>query len=396
MVERIFMSSPDVGTAEEEALVRAFRSGFIAPLGPEVDAFEAELARRCGREHAVALSSGTAALHLGLLDLGIGPGKRVLTSTMTFAATANAIQYTGAEQVFVDSADDGNIDVGMLAAAARTLAEEGTPADAIVPVDLLGRVCRADEILEIADEHGIPVLWDAAESLGAAYAGEPAGSFGGAAVVSFNGNKIMTTSGGGALLTDSAETADRARYLSTQARVPAVHYEHVDIGYNYRMSNLLAGLGRAQLARLDEMMAARTANRAMYRSLFTDVPGVSIFQDKPSAPGSVDNCWLTAIIVDPETAGWTSDDLRVHLAELDIETRPLWKPMHLQPVYAGRRAFVDGTSERLFRTGLTLPSGSALTEEQKRRVVDGIEQFLARHGHDVRDGAGTADADGGH
>lgn len=380
MPERIFMSSPDVGQAEEAALIRAFRSGFIAPLGPEVDAFEAEVAARCGREHAVALASGTAALHLGLIDLGIGAGDRVLTASMTFAATANAIQYTGAEQVFVDAADDGNIDVELLAEAAETLRTEGTPASAIVPVDMVGRVCRAEEVEAVAAEHGIPVLWDAAESFGATHRGRPAGSFGDAAIVSFNGNKIMTTSGGGMLLTDSADTAEKARYLSTQARVPAVHYEHVDVGYNYRMSNLLAGLGRAQLERLDDMIAARRANRDMYRELFGGVAGVRIFQDEPVADGSSDNCWLTAIVVDPDEASFTAEELRLHLAEENIETRPLWKPMHLQPLFRDRRAFVNGTSEELFRAGLTLPSGSALTDEQKSRVVARISAFLAEKG----------------
>ncbi len=376
MPERIFMSSPDVGANEEAALIRAFRSGFIAPLGPEVDAFESEVAARCGREHAVALASGTSALHLGLIDMGIGVGDRVLTASMTFVATANAIQYSGAEQVFVDAADDGNIDVDLLAEAAETLRSEGTPASAIVPVDMVGRVCRAEEIDAIAAEYGIPVLWDAAESFGATHRGRPAGSFGDAAVVSFNGNKIMTTSGGGMLLTDSAETADKARYLSTQARVPAVHYEHVDVGYNYRMSNLLAGLGRAQLARLDEMITARRANREMYRELFAGIAGVRIFQDEPISDDSSDNCWLTAIVVDPDEAPFTAEELRLHLAEENIETRPLWKPMHLQPLFRDRRAFVNGTSEELFRTGLTLPSGSALTVEQKSRIGESISNFL--------------------
>ncbi|WP_295624868.1 DegT/DnrJ/EryC1/StrS aminotransferase family protein [uncultured Corynebacterium sp.] len=370
------MSSPDVGANEEAALIRAFRSGFIAPLGPEVDAFESEVAARCGREHAVALASGTSALHLGLIDMGIGVGDRVLTASMTFVATANAIQYSGAEQVFVDAADDGNIDVDLLAEAAETLRSEGTPASAIVPVDMVGRVCRAEEIDAIAAEYGIPVLWDAAESFGATHRGRPAGSFGDAAVVSFNGNKIMTTSGGGMLLTDSAETADKARYLSTQARVPAVHYEHVDVGYNYRMSNLLAGLGRAQLARLDEMITARRANREMYRELFAGIAGVRIFQDEPISDDSSDNCWLTAIVVDPDEAPFTAEELRLHLAEENIETRPLWKPMHLQPLFRDRRAFVNGTSEELFRTGLTLPSGSALTVEQKSRIGESISNFL--------------------
>ncbi|HHV20191.1 MAG TPA: aminotransferase class I/II-fold pyridoxal phosphate-dependent enzyme, partial [Propionibacterium sp.] len=264
MNERIFLSTPDVTELEEAALVRAIRSGWVAPLGPEVDAFESELAERGGREHAVALSSGTAALHLGLLNLGVRPGDAVMTATMTFAATANAVTYANATPVFIDCDETGSINPELLAEGIRDQQNQGNRVSAIVPVDLLGKVVDHDAIRTVADEYGIPVLSDAAESLGATRQGRPSPAFGEAAVVSFNGNKIMTTSGGGALLTDDGEMAQRTRYLATQARQPAVHYEHTEVGYNYRMSNLLAALGRAQLSRLDDMIERRRQHRIAY------------------------------------------------------------------------------------------------------------------------------------
>ncbi len=374
---RIFLSSPDVGEAEESALVRAIRSGWVAPLGPEVDAFEAELAAYSQRAHCVALSSGTAALHLGLLVLGVRPGDVVVTATMTFAATANAVTYVGAEPVFVDADDTGNMNPELLEAALDDLASQGRRVGAIVPVDLLGKVVDHERIGEIAAVRGIPMLSDAAESLGARRGGRPAASFGEGAAVSFNGNKVMTTSGGGAYLTDVAEAAERVRYLATQARQPVVHYEHTDVGYNYRMSNLLAGLGRAQLARLDGMIERRRRLRAHYRELFADTPGVEIFgEPSESNDGTTrDNFWLTSILVDPDVAGFTAEDVRVALADGNIEARPLWKPMHLQPVFADARAYIDGTSERLFTTGLSLPSGSVLTDSDVNRVETVLGRF---------------------
>lgn len=378
MTDRIFLSSPDVTQAEEDALVRAFRSNWIAPLGPEVDAFESELADYTGRAHAVALASGTAALHLGLLNLGVGPGDLVPTSSLTFAATANAITYTGAEPVFVDADESGNMNPALLEQALTTLRGEGHEIKAVVPVDLLGKTADHAAIGRIAADHGAAVLSDAAESLGATRDGKQSAAYGVAAAVSFNGNKIMTTSGGGALLTDDEEMAARTRYLATQARQPVVHYEHTDIGYNYRLSNILAALGRAQLNRLEEMIERRRALRIRYRELFAAVPGVEIFGEPSGVDGGPtrDNFWLSSILVDPDTAGFTAEDLRVHLAGQDIEARPLWKPMHLQPVFAGRRAFTDGTGERLFTTGLSLPSGSVLDDSSISRVVESITSFL--------------------
>jgi len=374
MAERIYMSSPDVTQLEEDAILSAMRSGWIAPLGPDVDAFERELAERVGVAHGVALSSGTAALHLGLLTLGVGRGDIVVTSTMTFAATTNAIIYTGAEPFFVDADPaTGNMDPGLLREALTTLRVAGERVAAIVPVDLLGKASDYTSILAIADEFDVPVLADAAESLGAMHNGKAAGSFGRASIVSFNGNKIMTTSGGGMLLTDDAEIASRVRYLATQARQPVVHYEHTDIGYNYRMSNLLAALGRAQLARLDEMIAKRREMRELYKRIFAEVDGAEVF----GADGDdADNVWLTSIVVDSDVTGWQPSELASALAVDDIESRPLWKPMHRQPIFAGHRGVINGASERLFDRGLTLPSGSALRAEQRDRVLGAIRGFL--------------------
>lgn len=376
MSERIYMSSPDVGEAEEQAVVAAMRSGWIAPLGPDVDAFERELAERVGVAHAVALSSGTAALHLALLTVGVKPGDVVLTSSMTFAATANAIVYTGAEPYFIDADPaTGNIDAALLREALVELRDAGETVSAIVPVDLLGKAIDYTAVLAIADEFGVPVVADAAESLGATHAGRAAGSFGRASIVSFNGNKIMTTSGGGMLLTDDAEFAKHVRYLATQARQPVVHYEHTDIGYNYRMSNLLAALGRAQLARLDAMIARRREMRELYKQLFAEVDGVEVF----GAEGDeADNVWLTSILVDSSVTGWEPSELAAALAADDIESRPLWKPMHAQPIFADARSKTSGASESLFARGLTLPSGSALDDAQRERVVTAIRGFLNR------------------
>lgn len=367
---RILMSSPDVGQDEEDAVVAAIRSGWIAPLGPDVDAFEAEMAERIGVGHAVALSSGTAALHLGLLTMDIGPGDIVVTSTMTFAATANAIVYTGATPYFVDSVEaTGNMDPDLLEEALTALESAGTPARAVVPVDLLGKACDYSRLMEIADRHQVPVFADAAESLGASHAGTRAGRFGRASAFSFNGNKIMTTSGGGMLLTDDADMAGRVRYLATQARQPVTHYEHTDIGYNYRLSNLLAALGRAQLGRLDAMIARRREWRERYRDLVAQVPGVEIFG---GVDDGEDNCWLTSVVIDPDVAPLPASDLRLRLDEAAIESRPLWKPMHLQPVFADAPRLVNGASQRLFETGLTLPSGSALSTEAIDRVLSAL------------------------
>jgi dTDP-4-amino-4,6-dideoxygalactose transaminase len=373
MSGRVYLSAPDIGPLEEQYVVDAVRSGWVAPLGPSVDAFEREIAERIGVEHAVAVNTGTAALHLALLDLGVGPGDTVVVPTLTFAATANAVMYTGAQPVFVDcDPATGNLAPDLLADALTRLGSEGRRVGAVLTVDLFGKCADYGAILPLCADHGVPVIEDAAEALGATYCGTPAGSFGRAAILSFNGNKIMTTSGGGMLLSDDGELAAHARYLATQARQPFVHYEHTDVGYNYRLSNLLAALGRAQLHRLDSMITRRRALRDGYAKLFAAVDGVSLLGSDDDGA----NCWLTSIVVDPARAGWRAGDLADHLAARDIETRPVFKPMHLQPVFAGARAFLTGAAQRLFEQGLTLPSGSALQEPQVRRVFDSIMEFL--------------------
>lgn len=374
MNNRLYMSAPDVGELEERYVLRAIRSGWIAPLGPDVDAFEASLAELSGRSHAVALSSGTAALHLALLAHGVNPGDVVITSTMTFAATANAIKYVGAHPYFIDSLEStGNIDPALVEEALIGLAAKGEHAAAVLPVDLLGKVADYTAISALATAFDVPLISDAAESLGATHLGRPAGSFGSAAAISFNGNKIMTTSGGGMLLTDDAGMAARVRYLATQARQPVAHYEHTEIGYNYRLSNILAALGRAQLERLPVMIDRRRHIRELYRDLFSDVAGVEIFG---GSTDTEDNFWLTSILVDPAVTGWAAHELSAALATDNIESRPLWKPMHLQPVFARERALVNGVSERLFDTGITLPSGSVLTDGDLARITRRIQLFL--------------------
>ena len=376
MTDRIYLSSPDVGELEEQAVLAAIRGGWIAPLGPEVNAFEEGLASRVGVKHGIALSSGTAALHLALLSLGAGPGTVVVTSTMTFAATTNAIVYTGAEPYFVDCLPEtGNIDPELLRIALERLQLEGVEVAAIVPVDLLGKAIDYTRVLQIAEQFGVPVLADAAESLGATHQGKPTGGFGAASVFSFNGNKIMTTSGGGMLMTDDDDMMQRVRHLATQARQPVVHYEHHDVGYNYRMSNLLAALGRAQLVRLDQMIARRRALRDRYKSFFDEVPGVEVFA---AVDDHEDNVWLTSIMVDESVTGWLPAELALALSEQNIESRPIWKPMHLQPVFSHLRGEITGASERLFQRGLTLPSGSVLDAAQQQRVFDVLDGFVRR------------------
>lgn len=372
--ERIYLSPPDVGIVEEQAVVRAVRSGWVAPLGPEVDAFEDEIASFVGAGHGVALSSGTAALHLGLKALGVGPGDAVVTSTMTFVATANAIMYTGANPVFIDSLPDGTPDPEAIETSVRDLGSKGIRIGAIVPVDIYGRSADYEVILAIAAQERIPVLADAAESLGSMYRGAMTGSFGEGSVLSFNGNKIMTTSGGGMFLAPDKEKADYVRFLSTQAREEAPHYEHREVGYNYRLGSVSAALGRAQLSRLPEMIARRRSNRKVYSDFFDGVPGVSLL------PGNIleDNCWLTSILVSPEEVGWGPLELKEFLEDRNIESRPLWKPMHLQPLYRDSHYYGGGMSERLFETGLALPSGSALTDTQIDRVLEAITEFLRR------------------
>lgn len=372
----VLLSPPDVGEREQEYVLRALRSGWVAPAGPDLSAFEAEVAARVGVKHAVGLASGTAGLHLALVSWGVGPGDVVPVSTLTFAATVNAIRYVGAEPFFIDADEEsGNISPRLLEEALAQLATDGRRVPAVIPVDLLGKCVDYTAIEEITAAAGAKLLCDAAESFGAKHKGRAAGAFGQASVISFNGNKIMTTSGGGMLLTDDAALAAHVRKLSTQAREPVPHYEHTEVGYNYRLSNILAALGRAQLSRLDDMIARRRAWRQAYRELFSDSPGVRILGGRDDAE---DNCWLTAIIVDERTSAWSAAELGASLNSAGIESRPLWKPMHLQPIYRGLSGMLDGTSERLFEGGLTLPAGSGMTEAQFGAVASAIRAVTDR------------------
>ncbi|MFO6449833.1 DegT/DnrJ/EryC1/StrS family aminotransferase [Corynebacterium amycolatum] len=381
--ERIFLSLATVTEAEEQAVVRALHSGWVAPLGPEVDAFEAEIAKRCGVELALALSSGTAGLHLALLALGIGEGDYIPVSTMTFAATTNAIAYVGATPVFVDAAEDGNIDPELLLRTVDELLAEGKSVPAVMIVDLFGRCADYPAFAPRLEELGIALIEDAAEALGASVDGQPAGSFGRAAALSFNGNKIMTTSGGGMLLSNDTELIARARYLSTQARQPVAWYEHTEIGYNYRLSNLLAALGRAQHSRLDDMIARRRQIRDAYldllASLDDDAPGKGTRLLSDSDERFTENCWLTSIVLPQEAVDkgvLSPDSVIAALGESNIEARHLWKPMHLQPVYEGARATINGTAENLFSRGITLPSGPALDDDDVARVIGVLKEVL--------------------
>ena len=374
MNDRLLMSPPDVGEVEEGFVVAALRSGWVAPTGPDLSAFEREMAQRCGVEHAVAVSSGTAALHLSLLHIGAGPGDVVMVPSMTFVASANAVVYTGATPCFIDSNPDGNLNADLLDSAIRAQRDQGVRVAAVMVVALRGRCADYDRLVAVCREHGVPMVEDAAEALGATYNGAPAGSFGDAAVLSFNGNKIMTTSGGGMLLTDDSALAEHCRFLSTQAREPVTHYEHLEIGFNYRMSNILAALGRGQLLRLDEMIGRRRLNRRIYRSGVAELRGCSVFQ---GADDEEDNCWLTALVLD-ESAPVSSREVLAGLETRGIEARPLWKPMHLQPVFADAPAYVDGTAERLFESGVTLPSGSVHSENDIKRVVSALGEIWDR------------------
>ncbi len=371
---RILLSGPDVGPAEREALLAAFDGGWVAPVGPELDRFEADLAAETGRSHAVALSSGTAALQLGLLALGVGAGDEVWVATMTFAATANAVVHAGARPTFLDvDARTWTIDVDLVAEELDRRRRDGVaPPASIVPVDLYGRVAAYERLLPIAAEHGVPVLADAAEALGARHLGRPAGSFGHAAALSFNGNKIITTSGGGAYVTDDASAAARVRHLATQAREPARHYEHVDVGFNHRLSNLLAALGSSQLATLEAKVARRRAIHARYVAGLAGLDGLVIADaDTPEEEqaGTRPNRWLTCISVDPKLAPTTRDAIIDALAAAGIEARPAWKPMHLQPVYAHAPTIGGAVAAHAFDTSLALPSGSALSDDDIDEVI---------------------------
>jgi dTDP-4-amino-4,6-dideoxygalactose transaminase len=366
VVARLYLSPPHLAGTELDLLGDAIASNWIAPLGPHVDRFESELAAATGASGVLALSSGTAALHLALLVHGIGAGDEVACSSLTFAASANPIVYSGAQPFFVDCDDTWLIDPNLLDEAITTRRRAGARVRAVVAVDLYGRCCDYEALHAVCATHDVVLIQDAAESLGATYRGERSGSQASLAALSFNGNKIITTSGGGALAAMDAGLLAHARKLSTQAREPVPHYEHTEIGFNYRLSNLLAAVGRAQLAVLPDRVAARQRLNTRYRELLDDVPGIELM---PVPDDGTSNCWLTCITVDPASFGSDREQIRLALEAEDIEARPVWKPMHLQPVFAGCPIFGGDVSARLFERGLCLPSGSAMTEPDQDRVV---------------------------
>ena len=375
-MSRVYLSPPDVGDEERRLLLEALDSGWIAPLGPHVDLFEHELAGRVGVANAVALSSGTAALHLALLLVGVRPGDDVLVPTFTFVATANTASYIGARPVLVDcDADTWQMSPDLLAEELAERARRGTLPRAVVAVDLYGQTADYDALEPLCAEYGLPLLEDAAEALGASHRGAAAGSFGAMGVFSFNGNKIITTSGGGMLVSRHAELTDRARHLATQAREPEAHYEHVDLGFNYRMSNLLAALGVAQLRGLDRRLARRHAVNAAYRSALGGLPGIGFM---PRADYGEPNDWLTCILVEADEFGATPEDIRLALEAHDIEARPTWKPLHLQPLFAGTPTVGGSVAAWVFERGLCLPSGSNLSDADQQRVVEVIGQLARR------------------
>jgi len=367
---RIYLSPPDVSDVERKLLLDAFDSNWVAPVGPDLDAFEAQVADLVGVRHAVALSSGTAALHLALIAAGVRRGDTVLVPSFTFAASVNAVMYLGARPVFLDStADTWNVDPQLVAEELRQRADRGQLPRAVLAVDMYGQCADYEPLLVACDRYGVALIEDAAEALGASYRGRPAGSFGLAGVLSFNGNKIITTGGGGMLVTDDGRVATQARYLATQAREPVAHYEHRAVGYNYRLSNLLAAVGRGQVQRLDELIAARRQNARFYRTALGDLPGLTFM---PVAEYGVPNWWLTCLLIDAETFGADRDRIIEHLGRQDIEARATWKPMHLQPVFRDCVVRGGAVSADLFRRGLCLPSGSALTDHDRERVVAAV------------------------
>ncbi|GID27012.1 aminotransferase class I/II-fold pyridoxal phosphate-dependent enzyme [Paractinoplanes brasiliensis] len=374
---RIWLSPPDVGELERKLLLEAFDSNWVAPVGPDLDAFEAQLAEIVGVRHAIALSSGTAALHLALAAAGVRRGDTVLVPSFTFAATANAVMYLGARPVFLDSTTESwNVDPGLVAEELKRRCAKGRPPRAVIAVDMYGQCADYEPLVDACDRYGVALIEDAAEALGASYGGKPAGSFGLAGVLSFNGNKIITTGGGGMLVTDDDGVARKARHLSAQAREPFPHYEHRSVGYNYRLSNLLAAVGRGQLQRLDSMIAARRETGRYYRAALGDLPGVTFM---PLTPYGETNWWLTCLLIDPERFGASRDRVLERLAAHDIEARPTWKPMHLQPVFRDCVMRGGEVCAGLFRRGLCLPSGSALTEHDRERVTAAVRAVAAEH-----------------
>ncbi len=370
MEQPILLSTPHIGEQELKFVKEAFDTNWVAPVGPNIDAFEQEFSQVVGSKHAAALSSGTAALHLALKLAGVQPGDEVFCSTFTFIASASPITYLGAQPVFVDSDRiSWNMDPNLLETALAQRDKLGKLPKAVVLVHLYGQSADIEPILQICDRYGIPLIEDAAEALGATYKNTSPGTWGQAGIFSFNGNKIITTSGGGMLVSNDGDLISKAKFLATQARDPQPHYEHTEIGFNYRLSNISAGIGRGQLAVLKDRVAARRRNFDIYRQAFGDLPGVEFM---PEADFGTSTRWLSCLTFDPQTTGINREQIRLQLLEKQIETRPVWKPMHLQPVFAHCECINNGVAEDIFQKGLCLPSGSNLNNDDLERVVSEI------------------------
>jgi pyridoxal phosphate-dependent aminotransferase EpsN len=373
---RLFLSPPHIGAAEFAFVEEAFRTNWIAPVGPHLDAFEREFCARFGFAHAVAVSSGTAALHLALRLLSVRSGDQVVCSTLTFAASANPILYEQARPVFIDSDEaTWNMDPVLLEEWLATRARAGRLPRAVIAVDLYGQCADLKRIAASCARHDVPLIEDAAEALGATCAGRPSGAFGRMGIFSFNGNKIITTSGGGMLVSEDADLIKQARFLATQARDPAQHYQHSQLGFNYRLSNVLAGIGRGQLQVLNERIEARRRIFAHYVATLQDLPGMAFM---PEAAFGRSNRWLTCLTIDPAKAGVDREQVRRALETENIEARPVWKPLHLQPVFSGCETVGGAVSERLFDQGLCLPSGSAMTEDDLQRVIRIVRDVFSK------------------
>jgi len=375
--KRIYLSSPHMSGHEMKYVKEAFTQNWVAPLGPNVDAFEQTIADYCGVKHAAALSSGTSAIHLGLVILGIKAGDEVISSSFTFSASVNPIVYQGGTPILVDSeSGTWNMDPDLFELAVKDRIKKGKRPKAIILVHLYGMPARIKEIMKIADQYDLPVIEDAAEALGSRYMGKALGSFGKMAVLSFNGNKIITTSGGGALISNDESLVKKARFLATQARDPALHYQHSQIGYNYRMSNVLAGIGRGQMEVIDERVNRRRQIFFFYKQNLGKYEGITLMEEPDQSYFS--NHWITTILIDPLKIRISREELQKELENGNIETRPLWKPMHLQPVFSSCPSFLNGTSEELFNRGLCLPSGSNMSDQDLERVLNAIKKCIEK------------------
>lgn len=375
MNSKIWLSSPHMGGNEMKFIQEAYDTNWVAPLGPNVNEFEVELAKYLNTSGVTVLSAGTAAIHLALIILGVKQGDEVICSSFTFSASANPIMYQGATPVFIDSeAETWNMDPQLLELAIKDRIKKTKKPKAIILVHLYGMPAKTREILEIAERYEIPVIEDAAEALGSRYNDISCGTFGLMGILSFNGNKIITTSGGGALVSKNAEYIEKAKFLATQARDKAPHYQHSEVGYNYRMSNIVAGIGRGQLQVLTKRVEARRNNNQWYRNMLAEFDFIS-FQNEPE--GHFSNYWLTAIVLGQNNKKITSEKIRLAMDSENIETRPFWKPMHLQPVFEGYPAYLNGVSENLFNHGLCLPSGSNLSSIEKERITKCLLEILA-------------------